>query len=301
MTAGLFTLEDLKELLDQYQIPVDFVPTKYPGHATQLAKEAADKGYKLVIGAGGDGTIGEIANGLVGSGTTLGIIPLGTFMNVANMLSIPTDVEKAIQLIKINRTRKLDVGVVTKLGGDKLDQPYYFLESLGIGLEAQIQAYTLEIEQGNWRAIFKMIKTLFDFYGHKAKVVIDGRTIESRAILINISNGPYTGAALPVAPKAKLNDHRLTVNFYKMSKWQLLQYFWSVRKYGPKYSPKIETFKGKKVCIYTKVSRLVHADARLYGSTPVEASIVPSALNVITGFPKTDKPPALIKRTLLDP
>src|ERR1700680_3095034 len=82
------TLEDIKNLLAQYQIPVDYFPTKYPGHATELARQLSQKGYKLILAAGGDGTVGEVANGLVGSETTLGIIPLGSFMNVAKMLSV---------------------------------------------------------------------------------------------------------------------------------------------------------------------------------------------------------------------
>lgn len=301
LTSGQFLLEDIKELMEQYQIPADFMPTKYPGHATEIAKEAVRRGKALVIAAGGDGTIGEVANGLVGTGSILGIIPVGTFMNVASMLSVPNDIEKAVQLIKIGRTRKIDVGVVSRLSGERLEKPYYFLESCGIGLEAQLQEYILEIENGNFKSIFKIIKTMFDFFGPKGEIAVDNKRISTRAILVNVSNGPFTGASLPVSPKAKLNDHRLTVNIYKMSKWELLRYFWRARKEGAKYSKKIETYKGKKVKIITKVPRLVHADARLFGETPVEFKTFPNALNVITGFPKPNIEQALIKRTYLDP
>src|SRR4051812_6102098 len=69
----LTALEDIKDLLKQYQISAEYWPTKYPGHATVLAKVAAQKKYNLVISAGGDGTVGETANGLIHSSTTLAI------------------------------------------------------------------------------------------------------------------------------------------------------------------------------------------------------------------------------------
>ncbi len=307
------SLEDIKGFLDQYQIPVDYFPTKGPGHATELAKDAIKEQYeqssssktryKMVIVAGGDGTVGEAANGLVGTQMPLGIIPLGSFMNIARMLSIPLDVEKAVMLIKMGRTRKIDVGSVTKLSGEKLEQPYYFLESCGIGLEAELHQYVLEMERGDFRVIFKIIKTLFEFYGYPAELTIDKKIIKTRAIVVNVSNGPYSGAAIPIAPKAKLNDHRLTVTQLKMSKVDLFRYIFRLiteRKRG--FYHKVITEQAKElVRIKTRVKRLVHADGRVYGETPVEFKIIPSALNVITGFPVSAKDTALVKRTLLDP
>lgn len=309
------SLEDIKALMEQYQIPVDLSPTKGPGHATELAKNASKEGYKLVIVAGGDGTVGEAANGLVGSDVTLGIIPLGSFMNIARMLSIPLDIEKALMLIKIGRSRKIDVGQVTKIAEVLEPTPkhivkkaekgikkegFFFLESAGLGLEAQLHEYVLEWERGNWGAVWKAIKTLFEYYGYPAKITLDKEVITTRATLIAVSNGPYAGASLPVAPKAKLNDHRLTVSLFKMSKWEIIKFFLRAIKYGKKYSPKLEVHKAHRVRIETKVERLVHTDARLYGTTPVEFEIVPNALNIITGFPESEET-SLIKRTSLDP
>lgn len=310
------SLEDIKVLLEQYQIPVDFFPTKGPGLATELAKNALKEGYKMVIVAGGDGTVGETANGLVGSDVQLGIIPLGSFMNIARMLSIPLEIEKAVMLIKIGRSRKLDVGQVTKIAEvieptpnhiiKKAQDPgiksegFFFLESAGLGLEAELHEYILEWENGDWKAIWKAVRVLFQYYGHKATIILDNRIIKTRATMVAVSNGPLAGASLPIAPKAKLNDHKLTVSLFKMSKWQIIRFFLKAINSGKKYSPKVEIYKAKKVRVETKVERLVHADARLFGTTPVEFKIVPNALNVITGFPQS-KDISLLKRTLLDP
>lgn len=297
------TLEEIKEVLRQYQILADFVPTKYEGHATILAKKSIEEGYRMVIAAGGDGTIGEVANGLIGSDVTLGILPLGTFMNISRMLSVPSDLEKAVALIKIGRTRKIDVGMVVRIGGEKLSEPHYFLENAGLGMEAQLHEDFYRVEHYGIKEIFKIFGTVFDFYGHKARIELDNKTvIETRAPAITISNGPFTGAALPIAPKARLNDHRLTVSIYKMGKWGLIRHFLDLMRWKTKgiYS-RVDTYKAKKVKIVTKVPRLVHADARLFDTTPVEFRIFPNALNVISGFPKAVELKSLEKRTYLDP
>ena len=298
--AARVTLEDIKTLLNQYQIPVDYFPTKYSGHATKLAQEAAKKGYKLILAAGGDGTVGEVANGLVNSDATLGIIPLGSFMNVARMLSISTEIEKAIALIKIGRTRKIDLGMVLQLNGKDLSKPYFFMESAGLGLEAELHQYVHELEQGQLGAVKKIFKSYFEYYGRKATLIFDQQEIKTKAIIISISNGPYTGAGIPIAPKAKLNDHLLTITLFKMTKWELVNYFFKLIQSKRRYTPKVVTYQARQVEIQTKIPRSVHADARIYGQTPIKLSILPNALNVITGFPKLNETSALLKRTYLD-
>lgn len=294
------SLEEIKDLLTQYQIPFDAYPTKYRKHATKLAKEAIAEGYDLVIVAGGDGTVGEVVNGLVGSNVTLAVLPLGSVMNVARMLAIPLEVEKAVALIKIGRSRKIDVGSITKLNGEKMPEPYYFLEQAGIGLDAVMHWYTSRLfDRGEYMNIFRIIKALFRFYNHTVKVACDDTKIETSATLVTVSNGPLGGPALVLAPDAKLNDHKLTVSLFKMTKWELTKHIYSLIKDKPVTQAKVEVTQAQKVVIKAKDSKMVHADARLFGETPVEFRVVPSALQVITGFPKTGTS-AFNKRTYLD-
>lgn len=294
------SLEEIQSLFRQYQIVAEFIPTKHPGHATELAKEAANRHYSLVVGAGGDGTVSEVANGLINTETTLGILPLGTYMNTARMLSIPMELEAAVQILKIGRIRKIDVGRVLALSNQKLSRNTYFLESAGLGIEAEFQRQFKELESGNWRSLWPILKLTKQFAGDWAVIDIDGRVIRTRATLVTISNGPFTGAALPIAPDARLNDHRLTVSLYHMSKLEILRYFWKNSRIFPKKTRKIESYQGKHIRIETNIPKLVHADAQIFGHTPVEFQVIPGAINVISGFPKPGES-ALLKRTLLDP
>lgn len=283
------TLKQLQDLLEQYQIPADFYPTQYPGHASLLAKNADKEGYKMVVAAGGDGTVGEAIAGLAKTDTPLAILPVGSFMNVARMLSIPRDLEQAVMLIKIGRIRKIDIGSITQIGGENLSKSHYFLEEAGIGLEAQMHYYLTGIfERGEYINWLKIIKTLFRFYGHPVKVFLDEKEIETKATLVTVSNGALGGASLKLAPKAKLNDHQLTVRIWNLSKLGLTKYLLSLLIRGYANSKKVKSFKAKKVRIETHVKRLIHADARVFGATPVEFKVIPNALSVITGFSKEE-------------
>ena len=300
ISKDVITLEDIKSLFERYQIPAKFYPTKYPGHATELAKDAVREKFGTVIAAGGDGTVDMVATALVGTDINVGVLPLGTFMNVAVMLSIPFDIEKAVLLIKIGRTRKIDVAQIISLDGQKLEKPRYFIENAGIGLEAELQKHSSELEKGNVKAIFQITQTLREYWYRKVKINLDGEIIEKHATLVEVSNGPMSATALHLAPQAKLNDHRLTVSLFHMTKFELARYFFKMKREGKVGSAKIERFYAKKVKIETKRPRAVHADATIFGTTPVEFRIIPNALNVITGFPEDSKA-GLSKRTVLDP
>ncbi len=296
------TLEDIKDVLDQYQIPTDYYPTKSAGHAVKLAQAAKKEGYKMVIVAGGDGTVGEVIKGLINTEITLAILPLGSFMNVARMLNIPFDLEKAASLIKIGRERKIDVASITKLDGERLEEPNYFLEQAGIGLEADAHYYLTGVFERKeyFQGLGNLIKGFFRAYDNPVKIYLDDEKQEIKARLIMVSNGPLGGAALNLAPESRLNDHRLTVSLFKMRNFEIILFYLRLILTRKITSKKIEILKAEKVRVITKNPRPIHADARVFGTTPVEFKILPGALNVIVGFPKKTSPLTLNKRTNLD-
>ncbi len=295
-------LNDLYALLDKFEIEFESAPTSAPGDAARLAHEAAESGYRLVIAAGGDGTVGEAANGLVGTGVPLGIIPLGTYMNIARMLSIPADLEKAAMIIKIGKTRLIDAGKILYMNADGAeDNPgenqWHFFESAGAGLDAEFHKQYIRLREGEWSAAWAMAKSLFRSYRIPLKVELDeGRTIitESRAVIV--SNGPYMGANIPIAETAKLNDRLLTVRIYRMSKPRLLVHVLRLKTLGPDSDPDAQTFTTKTVRISSSEKRPVHADARVFGETPVSIAVLPEALKVIAGFARPSPDNALLEK-----
>jgi diacylglycerol kinase family enzyme len=167
-------------------------------------------------------------------------------------------------------------------------------------MEAELQEAVLEWEHGDWKQIGRMVKIFWDFYYERIHIKVDDKEIVTPAAMVEVSNGPWTGAALNIAPDAKLNDHKLTVSIFHMRKWELLLFFWRLLGHNPARSPKINRYTGVKISITSRRKRHVHADAREFGSTPVTYQILPNALNVITGFPKAEDTSSLRPRTLLD-
>src|SRR5205823_11786446 len=125
MPTNRATLQAVEEALEEAGVRFDLQETRSPRHATRLAKEAVLEGCKLVIAAGGDGTVAEASEALVNTETALGIMPLGSIMNMARTLCIQRDLKLAAKTIAAGRVLAMDVGQVH----DRL-----FLEAAGVGL-----------------------------------------------------------------------------------------------------------------------------------------------------------------------
>lgn len=275
-------LKTVKDLLDKYQISYQVFKTRKEGDAKEFAKSAKKEGFKRILIMGGDGTVGEVVNGAVGTDIIVGILPGGTFMNVAKMLSVPNDLEKAVELIKIGRVRKIDVGVMEYSG---LSGKHYFLESVGIGFEADFHKHFKKLEHGKISAIVDIFRLIFHYHRFLASIKSDVRNdINLKTHLIRVSNGPISGASLNTAPQAKLDDTLLTVSVYRMSKFQIINYLIGAIYKKEIFHPHILSFKTRKAFIETLPTSQIHADGRFFVDSPMEFSILGKALNVITGF-----------------
>lgn len=279
LTTNAWGTEEARSLLERHQLSAEIWETERPGHATELARRAASEGYDLVIAAGGDGTVEEVAEGLIGTQAQLGVLPLGSIMNLARMLGIPRDVEAAAQVISERRVARIDVG---KAAGSA--HSTYFIEAAGIGIDAGLFAYFNQIDKGNWRSLLPLVKFMWRYRPRRLTLVTDGTVHRFRAMMVSVANGPYVGAALAVAPDARLDDHRLEVKVYtRFGKFELVRHFLSIAGGRRVYNPKIRTFRARTVEVIPDRPMMVHADSRPLGSTPARFEIVPAALAVIVG------------------
>jgi len=253
----------------------DVEMTRGPGHATELARAAARAGYDRVIAAGGDGTVRETAVGLLGSGATLGIMPLGSFMNVAHMLAIPRDVREAAAVIAGGEQAVIDMGRAGE---------HYFLEAAGVGLDAALFRQTNRLDAGHWDALGTAARIALTYRPQRLVVEMDCWTVEMDALMVTVANGPYCGAALTVAPGAVVDDHRLDVRVYgPMSPWSLFR-----RLARPPSGDgdgdsddAVSSFKARDVRISAPHPLPGHADSVSIGVTPLRFSLIPGALTVL--------------------
>lgn len=259
--------------LSQRHIAGTFVATSTPFEIAALVRDAVRAGADLVIALGGDGTVGPIAEALLGSETALGIMPLGTVMNVARALGIPRDLDGAAAIITAGASRRIDVGAA----GGRI-----FFEAGSVGMNAAIFREANRIDRGDWRGLLSSIWVALRYNPARMVIALDDRTIRTRAMLITVSNGPYTGLGFTVAPGARLDDGLFDVRVFRgFSRLELLRHFVAIAFGRRRYSPKIETYRSSQVRISTARPLATRADAHDLGTTPVHFVVRRGALRVV--------------------
>ena len=183
--------------------------SEYRGHDAELAFMAAAEGYWPLIAAGGDGTIGQIINGLAGFNGesfmgTVGIIPLGTANDLAVNLGLPLQINEAVRVIAAGKTRKLDV---CRLGNR------YFINNSAVGLEPYITSIEKKIRfiKGIPRYLAAAVKGIGQNPCWQGEIEWDEGSFIGRLNMVSIGNAPRTGGVFYLTPHADPSDGKLTV------------------------------------------------------------------------------------------
>ena len=167
-------------------------------HATVLSKKAAEDNYDIIVAVGGDGSINEVAKGLLGSNTSLGIIPAGSGNGLARHLKIPFNPHNALKVIEAGYGIQIDTVKVN----DEI-----FTSIAGVGFDALVaKKYAKTGKRGFW-SYFRIITQEYVTYKPKKyKLTIDGKQITTRALLIAFANSSQFGYNTSIAPDAELQD-----------------------------------------------------------------------------------------------
>ncbi len=186
------------DLLVENGIKVEVAETQHAGHATGLARDAARAGLSMVVAAGGDGTIAEVANGLLGSPTMLGVIPLGTANVLAKEYRLATAPRAVAHALAYQRTRLLWPGIA-ELGG----RQHVFVQMLGLGFDGAVvhglpPLLKRIIGRGAyvWQSVWESVAYRFPL----VRLTIDGRPFEAASVIV--SKGRLYGGPYLLAPNA---------------------------------------------------------------------------------------------------
>ena len=248
-----------------------------------VAKEAVKNKEPLILVAAGDGTIEDVALQLIGSQTTLGVIPTGTMNNLARAWGIPLLLEDACALLAMGLTREIDVGAVDCEDGSEVE---YFLESAGVGLSAIALPAGQAAEKHDWNMLPKALRKLFD--AEPAYLVVeldDGKVIGAKSHVVTVSNAPLLGNNILIAPKAKMDDGHLDVAIYEgMGKTDLVGYCAAASNGKPADDPRVSFYRAKRVRIRTDRPEDTSADKEVIEKAQLmDISVLPKALRVIVG------------------
>jgi diacylglycerol kinase (ATP) len=206
--------------------PFACVFTKQAGDGRRLAAEGALAGHGLIIACGGDGTISEVANGILESGAAaeLGIVPSGTGGDFRRTLKLPTKTSAAARALRAGRTRRIDVGRVHYLNHEGEPETRYFLGVASFGLSPAIiervkesgggwlQSPTLGRMGGQLSFANAMLRTTLDTPAAVVHAQIDEQP-ERRLTVTNlcVANARYFGGGMKIAPEATLDDNRFDI------------------------------------------------------------------------------------------
>jgi diacylglycerol kinase (ATP) len=258
--------------------------TKYRGDAVTLAAEAARKGAKLIIACGGDGTVSEVANGILASGkeAELGILPSGTGGDFRRTLEIPARSRDAARLLRNGRTVRIDVGRVTYIDHNGNDASRYFVGVASCGMSTKVVA---RVKEDNVSFVNALLKTALQNTPVRLEVKLDDA--HDRQLTVSnlcIANARYFGGGMKIAPDAKLTDGKLDV--VSVGDLSALKLFTSApRVYlGSHLSmPEVSHALARKVNVRPVDSRTeiaLEIDGELPGRLPATFQVIPEALRV---------------------
>lgn len=193
--------------IDQNKFSYRIVYTKYAGHGEEIARAASQDGIYIVCAVGGDGTINEVARGLVESHTALGIIPCGSGNGLARHLRIPLNTSKAIEILNQNVIADLDYAKIN-------NHPFFC--TCGVGFDATISK---RFAEGNKRGmktyVENVIKECFSYKSSLYQITCNETCLNETAFLITCANASQYGNNAYIAPHASMQDGLLDIIIIK--------------------------------------------------------------------------------------
>ena len=193
----------IMQTLDMDQWLPNIVFTEYAGHATELAYQYARMGFDAVVAVGGDGTVNEVARGLKGTKTAMGVIPMGSGNGFARHLNIPIRPQKAWEMINHSEPIYVDYG----LANGRL-----FVSTCGTGFDAVIADHFAGSNKRGFATYLRnIIKDVFSYSPQTYHIVGDGLDVSHRAFLITFANANQWGYEALIAPRASVQDGKMDI------------------------------------------------------------------------------------------
>jgi YegS/Rv2252/BmrU family lipid kinase len=293
--GGARRASEIARLCEQLKlrgIETEVALTCAPDDATRLAREAINEGAREIVVSGGDGTINEVLQAIVGTDARLAVFPAGTANVLARELSLPFDAARAARMIARGATRKVYAGVATS---ETTGACRYFVIMAGIGLDASVVKRVrprLKRRFGEVAYWFSGLSHLADWQPVPFEVEIDGETFP--ATFAAVGKAPRYGGDLSITPRARLDAPAFEVCV--INSQSRLRYLSLL----PRVMRGSDTVSNSRGVCYLRATRvraegagvLVQADGELLGTLPMTFEIVNSPLELIV--PASDDEPKQI-------
>jgi diacylglycerol kinase (ATP) len=278
---------EFEAALTEVGLDYELAVTERRHHAVELAREAIDGGYRYLVAVGGDGTIHEVVNGMMGPEgprnpeAVLGIVSAGSGSDFARTFGLPDDLTGGVHHLAGDGFMEIDCGRVTfTTEGGEATRWFPNIAECGLGADVVRRAERLPRRLGRSRYLIGFWLALGTFKGQTGTVKVAERGYEGRVCNIVVANCQFFGGGMHVAPKASPNDGRFDVLVQIGSKADYVATITKIFKGTHIPSDTIKEFRGRQVSVATAKPMRVEADGELLGTTPATFSVAELALRI---------------------
>ncbi|MEZ4593017.1 MAG: diacylglycerol kinase family lipid kinase [Chloroflexota bacterium] len=274
-------LEEVRAAFTAVGLSPDIVATQKPQEGIELAETAASQNYDAVVAAGGDGTLSEVANGLLcaaGDGPTVpfGILPIGTANDFSDMVGLPRDLTQAVQIIARGQTRQIDAGRIND---------HFFINNCAVAMEPMITLENIRMKRlsGELRYMVALLKGIVKLKAWDMQVRWDDGGHDGPAYLLSVCNGPRTGGFY-MAPEAAVDDGLFDFVFApKVPKLTVLSILVKLIQKTHIYHPQVVYGRTTHIAITSSPGTPIHADGEIIAeaATQIEYQILPGKLTLL--------------------
>jgi YegS/Rv2252/BmrU family lipid kinase len=289
------------KMLNEEQVSFEYRLTESKSHAIGLTMRMVEEGYRRFCVVGGDGTLNEVLNGLLGqekvpvSGFTLAMIPVGTGNDWCRTLGIPFDYRLAIRLLNTGNTMITDVGKVSYYHHEEKCNRF-FMNVAGMGYDALVAKKTnLSKEHGRGGPLvyfYFIFASLFQYKFMDAVIEVDGEVVHQGGIFsMNVGIGKYNGGGMMQVPYAVPDDGLIDLMLIrKAPKWIVIRYAHKLFDGSLVNLPMVLTARGTSIRIRSEGTIYLETDGESMGHTPFEFDVLPRCLRVVCGSVPGIKP-----------
>jgi YegS/Rv2252/BmrU family lipid kinase len=265
----------VSEYLDDKKFSYRIVFSEYQGHATELSS-AGRNDYDLIVAGGGDGMVNEVAKGLSGSDTVMGVIPLGSGNGFARAMGIPLNIVGAIRTINRQKIKIIDMGLAN-------NEPFFNIA--GIGFDAKVaHFYAGKEERGFFSYLQAVLENIFVYKSSEYSVIMKSEQMQVKSFLISFANSSQWGYNAHVCPCADPSDGFLGVTIiHDFPKMALPGLFFRLFTKKLHKSPYVDIFKVDLIEVKFSGEIMGHIDGNpVTFSNSIRVQVVPQSLKIIT-------------------
>jgi YegS/Rv2252/BmrU family lipid kinase len=268
-------LNRTRDFIQEQQLDASIVATERPLHATELTRQAIAEGCDTVVAIGGDGTINEVATGLIDTQANLGLIPCGSGNGLGRHLGIPRPNQLAFETLLKGRHRVIDTGVAN-------GRPFFNV--MGLGFDADIANRFTKLTKRGFQAYVRTTLSAWSSYQAQNVIVRNGdQRIESPALILSVANSDQFGNNCYIAPGAQIDDGLIDltiikpVGIFKAIPLAMRLFLGSIGG-----SPHTIRLQGSEFIIERPSDDVVHVDGEPFStSAKVTVTVRPNSLRVL--------------------